>query len=158
MENTQEIVVITETGGRAAKLVPSEMAGSFRRVIVACDPWSALLDAGMIEHTEWLGADAHHTTWVKASWAADGRCGYEPAVTGSQADIADRVEMDAWRQFRAAQVAMPVRCRSVVYHAITSVAMPSDLALFRQGCRALAGKYGLAPHVGKRWVVDESVR
>lgn len=76
--------------------------------------------------------------------APPGRTGLEPAVSSVWCETADRLgdeQMEAWREWRRAQAAVPVRARGCVYNAVAWHVYPADLALFRVGLRALARFY-----------------
>lgn len=145
---TADRFIVETTDGRQATLVPSDDAGAFRVEIVAADPWHAMLHIGEIDDRECAAADCHAAKWIASGWIGAGRCGFEPAVSNGLADFADRMgkpEMEAWRTFRLAQVAMPVFARAVVYNCIAFCEVPrtGEMRAFRIGLRRLATFYGL---------------
>lgn len=146
MNSTIERVSVLTTDGRDAALVPADDAGEFRVEVIARDPWTVLLHAKLISDREHAAADAHSATWVAARWMEAGRSGYEPATSGGISDPADRMDedaMDAWRRFRAAQAAIPVFTRGVVYNCVAYHERPGDVRVFRVGLRGLAKFYGV---------------
>lgn len=146
MNSTSERVLICTQDGRAAALVPADDAGEFRVEVIARDPWTVLLHTKLISDREHAAADAHAATWMAARWMEAGRSGYEPATSGVFTEPADRMDddaMGAWRRFRAAQAAIPVFTRGVVYNCVAYYERPADVMVLRVGLRSLAKFYGV---------------